>query len=377
MLRISDILKKVKARGKAKEQEKPQEKKTFKKSLKFDQPKPKSDTRDVKPEIQKAKPPTSASDQEKKVSPKPSLPESEASPVRIDEGTVTGVYKEAVSWAEQIMAPFIVEGEKLIKQANNLVEKNIDLLRKDADLLLRLFFQDYSVGKGYLYQHPVNVCILSLKMGLELNYNYTQLKQLGLAALLHDIGSAKFDELISQPRRLNSNEYNEIKNHPILSQDILKKFAQELNFEIFDVIRQEHERIDGSGYPYGLKGDEICADAKLIGLADVYEALLHSRPHRPKFGCLETIKMILSEKNVFEQKLIKCLINNLGIFPVGTLVKLNTKEIGIVITQTPQMPLRPVIDITHNSNEKKLEAPKRVDLAGNFAIYIKDCFVEL
>lgn len=292
----------------------------------------------------------------------------------IEDAQVLNVYERAISFVQGVMDPLDNGQKGSFILAEEIVNEFIRVLENDENQLLRLFFAEYFIEKGYIYQHSVNVCILCLKLAMVLNYDHAHLRQIGLAALVHDIGLINYDSLISRPARFNVNDFLEVKKHPILGKDILKKIALDLNFEIFDVVHQEHERIDGSGYPYGLKEKEICEYAKLIGVVDVYEAMNHARPYRKKIGHLKIIKDLISEKSKFEPKFLKTLIDNVGIFPLNTIIRLNTKEIAIVISQNPKMPLKPVISVTHDTHGQKLPQSKLIDLSKNFSIYIHDIY---
>jgi len=192
--------------------------------------------------------------------------------------------------------------------------------------------------------------------------------------LLHDVGLVKYDDLISQNKRFGVDEYNEVKKHPIAGRNIMEKIG-DINVEILDVISQEHERLDGSGYPYGLEEKDISEKARLIGLVDSYESMMHVRPYRNKFKSEEVIKFFTQHKVRFEYKFIKALIDLVGVFSITTPVNLNTREIGVVIKQNYQMPLKPVVNITHNAQGQKIDSPKAIDLASNFSIYIQESFI--
>ncbi len=373
MLKISDILKKAKKPEYSKE-------KTTKKitpaSEQAPVPEAPARMREAVPEVSAQKPVDAGEFWQKEKNEISAAKQENAQQPPADEQEVIIVYKEAVSLAQKIATPFTVDKQGLVKEVESIVDKLINFLKRDGTQLERLFFSEYFIEQVYVYQHLVNVCVLSLRLGMALHYSHERLHQIGIAAFLHDIGLLKFEELISQPRRFNTAEYNEIKKHPVVGRDILKQFAQDLDLEIFDVIVQEHERIDASGYPYGLKEKEICDGAKIVGLVDEYEAMVHARPYRAKLGYLEAVKEIIRRKKSFEYKCLKALIDLAGIFPVNAMVKLNTREAGIVIKQNQQMPLRPVINITHNVHGKKLAEPKLVDLAANFSVYIQDCIIE-
>jgi HD-GYP domain-containing protein (c-di-GMP phosphodiesterase class II) len=121
-----------------------------------------------------------------------------------------------------------------------------------------------------------------------------------------------------------------------------------------------------------LKGSQIAEQAQVVGLIDVYEALTHQRPYLNKHK-IEAIKSILGMKNAFDSKLVKVLIERVGIFPVGVFVRLSTKEIGIVVENNPKLPFRPIINIMFDTEGRRLKDPKVVNLADNSVIFIEEC----
>jgi HD-GYP domain-containing protein (c-di-GMP phosphodiesterase class II) len=287
-------------------------------------------------------------------------------------------YEETVFKARQFYRVDLDYELGFISGINALIEKIIDLLTTDNDKeLLRLCLTDYPKIEDYLYYHAANVSIISLEIGRGLGYERGRLIELGIAAFVHDIGIVKYLEIISQPRVLSKYEYSKVKEHPAMGLEILNNIAKGLSPAILDAVRQEHERLDGSGYPQGLEDDKICEYAQIIGLADVYEALLHPRPYRRKYTPLEAIETILDNKSAFAGSKIKALIESAGIFPVGTLVALNTKEVGAVIKDNPDLVLRPVVNVILDAYGNALKEPKQIDLAKNPMVYIEDCLESL
>jgi HD-GYP domain-containing protein (c-di-GMP phosphodiesterase class II) len=282
------------------------------------------------------------------------------------------IYSEALSKAKQIYRPGLEEALNFNLNINTLIEKIVNSVNTDNKALLKLCLTGYpSIGE-YLYGHVVNVCILAVDLGLGLSFEPSRLNELGTAGFLHDIGEIKYLDIINKDGKLTSNEYIKVKEHPQKSVDILSRFNKELSIKIIDAVRQEHERVDGSGYPSGLKDEQINEYAKIIGLADVYEAMTHQRTYRGRYTSWEAIKEILGNKNAFDARIIKILIERIGIFPVGTFVRLNTKEIASVIKDNKKIPLRPVVNIILDASGKKLEEPKQVDLSENSVIYIEE-----
>lgn len=286
-----------------------------------------------------------------------------------DEETLK-LYEETLVLMRELLKENInyesINSEEIVTQ----IKKIIDQLSLKNEKMLMLGFTKDSKRENYLLCHSINVCIYSVEIGLGLNYDKSRLMELGISALLHDIGMVKYSHLSNQPRKLSAKEYNEIKNHPREGMEILKKIRN-LPSVAIHVTYQYHERIDGSGYPKGLKGKSINEYAKIVGLADTYEALLHPRPYRNGFISSEAIQEILANKDAFEYKLIKILFEKIGVFPMGSLVELNTKEIGQVIKLNHEIPLRPVIKITYEADGKESKETRILDLTAHPTISVK------
>ena len=136
---------------------------------------------------------------------------------------------------------------------------------------------------------------------------------------------------------------------------------------------QEQEREDGSGYPHGLKGEQIHKYAKVVGLADMYESMTHARPFHRLRVPFEAVKEIMSaERGKFPNQILRGLIQGLSTFPVGSLVRMNSKEIARVTATNPASPLRPVVEILTGPMGDLLATPRRVDLAQNSLMFITD-----
>lgn len=252
------------------------------------------------------------------------------------------------------------------------VAKLVQILIINNDLLPLL---TSGGAEDYLGRHAVNVCILSIKIGIGLGFDKSRLKELGISAFLHDIGMTKYLDLASQPRKLTTKEYEKIKNHPVMSSELLKKAKGLPDIAIITTL-QQHERVDGSGYPYGLKGDYINTYAKIINLADTYEALTQTRTYRERYEPFGAMKEILSTKSCFDYQITKTFINMVGIFPVGSLVRLNTGEIGTVAGINRGYPTRPVLHIMYNSQSRKLDKIRVIDLKKQPVSYITECLKE-
>jgi HD-GYP domain-containing protein (c-di-GMP phosphodiesterase class II) len=222
-----------------------------------------------------------------------------------------------------------------------------------------------------LAAHSVNVCIYALVLGKGVNYSSKQLIELGITAILHDIGMVFIpQEIVEKNGKLTASEIEKIRKHPYYTYKILQTLGEKYSW-IAKVAYQEQEREGGQGYPRGLKGDEIHDYAKIIGIVDVYEALTHHRPQRKGYMPHEAVKLILgTQKELFSNEVKRLLLTKLSCFPLGSYVKLNSKAICKVVGINEDSPLRPTVEILFDSQRRKLSKKKVINLADAPLLYI-------
>ena len=208
----------------------------------------------------------------------------------------------------------------------------------------------------------VNVSILATKLGMGLGYQREALIGLALAGLLHDIGMLQVPgTILDNPGKLSDEDRARIRQHPEVSFQILSKLGSQYAW-LAQVVWQEHERSDGQGYPRGLKGDHIHEYARIIGLADIFDALMNPRPYRKRLLPHEAVReLLVAEKASFPNQIIKALVQQFTLFPLGTRVKLNTGELGVVSKLNQRYPLRPVLTI--DKGEAAGASPRTLDLS--------------
>jgi len=356
MVRMSDILKKIKER-----QEKAKEEKI---------PSQPTQEQVVKPQ------PPGVSKEEKPIRPQPKhevrISESVIGrPKLLDEEESLKLYEDTLALIKDIYDKAKVDKEMddddkaIISQVEKFV--NQQCLNNDNILCLINFVNE----DNFVYSHVINVCIISIEIGIGLRYDKTKLIELGVAAMVHDIGMVKYQDLYNKPSKLSRREYNEIKNHSSAGAKILKKFKN-ISKKSISVAEQEHERIDGSGYPNSLKANSISEYSKIIQVVDVYEAITHWRPHRSAINPSKALEQLIDSKDSFERKIMKILIERLTCpYPPCSYVKLSTGEKGIVIKRNLKFPLRPVIEIIYSADGEELKEAKTIDLAIHSTIYIE------
>jgi len=284
---------------------------------------------------------------------------------------------EADQWhakAEMELSPIVAavrQDQKFsLDGITQVVHGFVDSLSLGDHLLVKVISGERG---GLVISNMVNTAIMSIKIGMGLKYSREDLLRLGLAAILHDVGMCLIpDDILNKEGPLSPEERNLIKRHPEQGAQAIRRLGEDGAW-IADIMLQEHERLGGQGYPSGLKGAEIHEYAQIIGLADTFEALLHDRPHRKRFLPHEAVReLVVKEKASFPTRLLKCLIQQFSVFPLGTRVQLNTGEIGEVVELNPQYPLRPVVKVYMDPGRLALAEPRLQDLSKTSLMHITE-----
>jgi len=240
---------------------------------------------------------------------------------------------------------------------------------RDSDELLRKIL---SGRQGTpLVHHAINVAVLATKIGLGLKYETVSLNRLALSALVHDVGMMTIPEaVLAKAEPLTVQERMLIDRHPQQGFDLLMGLGSQYEW-LAVIVRQEHERWRGQGYPSQLNGSEIHEHALIIGLADVFDALISPRPYRKQLLPHHAVRELLVKgKETFPSELLKILVDQLSMYPLGTTVRLNTGEIGIVSKLNRQCPLRPELHVDHASGSGSIGPAKTIDLSQASAVHI-------
>ena len=281
------------------------------------------------------------------------------------EGLYTGIY----NFVEEVL-------DSLKRKKRFTIEKGFEIVKdivhteKAANILYGKAVQ----GKGIpdnLAAHSANVCIYSLLLGKGANYSDGQMTELGMTALLHDLGMIFVPKgIVDKKGKLTTSELIQIRKHPYYTYKILQTLGEKYSW-IAKVAYQEQERENGQGYPNGLKGDEIHDYAKIIGIVDVYEALTHHRPQRKGYMPHDAVKLILgTQKNLYSNEVKRLLLTKLSCFPLGSYIKLNSNAMCKVIEVYDDSPLRPTVEILFDSQKRKLPKRKIIKLSEAPLLYI-------
>lgn len=229
----------------------------------------------------------------------------------------------------------IAEMLPMIQDIVNSVIKN-----KDVELSMRNLWGHHE----YTYLHCVNVAILAVSVGIKMNLPMDDLNYLGTAGILHDIGKNKIPaELLDKPGKLTEEEYGILKMHPEYGYEMLTK-AQELNSVTRAGVLQHHERYDGSGYPRGLKGNEISLYARILAVADTYDAMTSDRAYREAYAPSEAVEYLMGNGNqLYDNIVIDTFVKCVTVYPIGSCVELNNGVQAIVLKNHQDCVLRPLI----------------------------------
>ena len=245
----------------------------------------------------------------------------------------------------------------------------------DNDLIELLYYSLVFEGdkESAMAEHAIEVTSFSLLVGVGMGYDKKRLLPLAMVAFLHDVGMYKITPAILRKKgTLSEREFEEIKRHPEISAGILSEFGDKFAW-LANLSLQIHERVDGTGYPRGLKEDKIHEFAFIIGLVDMYSAMIKDRPYRGRIEKTRAMKSIISSsKGKFPAKILKVFLNQISLFPVGSHVKLNDRSAGRVISTNPEFPLKPIVEILYDHVGNKLKTPRIVDLSQQPLLYITE-----
>lgn len=245
----------------------------------------------------------------------------------------------------------------------------INLIKENNNIFLFLYGLDE--GKNYLMYHSVNVTFYALLIGLGLKYTGAKLRELGFGTLLIDAGMSKIPVYITHKQSaLTDQELNLIKTHPIHGYKALRELGK-VREAIATVSLQHHEQYDGSGYPRGIKGTMIQEYSRIAAIADSYEAQIVNRSYREKHLFYHAMKeLIASGINKFDPVILRVFLSQMSVYPIGSIVKLNDKSIGIVIGSVTAKPLRPIVKLIYDSRRDRINETVIINLPEETSLYI-------
>lgn len=218
----------------------------------------------------------------------------------------------------------------------------------------------------YTFQHSVSVSALAVAFGKVLNMPREEIKELAMGGLLHDVGKAKVPgRILNKPGKLDDAEFSVMKHHATDTADLLNNVTG-ISEIAFNAASQHHERYDGTGYPLRLKGDEISLHGQMLAIVDVYDAITSIRVYHKGMPPTEALRKMYEWSGAhFNPKLVQAFIKGIGIYPAGSLVRLDSEQLGIVRKVMPDNLLQPVVQLIYDCKKHCAIYPLTVDLSAS------------
>jgi hypothetical protein len=252
-----------------------------------------------------------------------------------------------------------------------LIDRAVTSLERSPDLFWVANNPAAPPGVDYLAFHQPRVAVMAIRIGVNVGYEPRRLRTLGLAGCLIDVGLWQMpDTLLRRLDSLAGEELAAYRGHPRVSAEIVRRWNPR-DEHIVQAVLEHHEREQGQGFPQGLAAAALSPEAKVVGLADTYTSLTLPPSARPRLRPHEAVREIVKSRHeTFPSALIKALLSEISVFPPGTVVRLNTEEIGRVVAVNRNHPLRPRIEVVADSRGNRLLTPKVIDLSESPFLYV-------
>lgn len=246
--------------------------------------------------------------------------------------------------------------------AGELVDEISSSVMRNPGALISL--ARLKTADDYTYMHSVAVCALMVALARQLDFDEAQTKEAGLSGLLHDLGKALMPmEVLNKPGKLTDEEFRIIKSHPVEGHRLLVDGGT-VGAVALDVCLHHHEKIDGSGYPHRLTGEHISVFAKMGAVCDVYDAITSNRPYKAGWDPAESIRKMTEWCNGhFDARIFQAFVKSIGIYPVGSLVRLTSGRLAVVIEQSEKSLLTPRVKAFFSTKSMVYVPPEVIDLA--------------
>ena len=249
--------------------------------------------------------------------------------------------------------------DKTTQKMTSIVDTLINQIQSNDQMLTLM--SDIFISDDYLFEHSVDVTIYTIALANELKLSNDQIREIGLGALLHDIGKVFIPEgILKKTSQLTAGEFETIKTHPELGFEYLRK--TDFPLLVAHCAYQHHERLNGSGYPRGLIGDEIHTYGKILAIADVFSAVTSDRVYREAMLPQEGLEILYAGSGtLFDQEMIRIFRDSITVYPNGVTVELNNGAHAIVVKQNNKLPNRPIVRVF--SHHDQVVKPYDLDLA--------------
>jgi HD-GYP domain-containing protein (c-di-GMP phosphodiesterase class II) len=272
------------------------------------------------------------------------------------------IKKEAKETVQNILDDVRLGKQIETEKVECLVDKMLESILRNPDALISL--SRLREVDEYTYVHSMAVCTLMISFGSHLDYEPQILRDVGIGAMLHDIGKMRVpQEILTKRNGLSDDEYRQIKEHVVFSRNILEETKGISQTSIL-LASQHHERVDGTGYPQGLEGRQTSEFGQAAAIADVYDAMTSKRCYQRKYEPTEVLKKLFEwSENQYNKNLVQHFIRNVGIYPIGVLVRMQSGLLGVVLNHGEKNLLHPVVRVVYDTNKDRALIPYDVDLS--------------
>lgn len=288
--------------------------------------------------------------------------ESSATELGSEQAHASRIRTEATSIIQALMDDIRVGRSLEIGRASPLLERMTESIFRNPDALMGL--QRIRRADRYTFEHSVNVAVLLLAFARSLDQDYDTIQEIGLGGLLHDIGKSLISqEIINKPGRLTRQEFEIMKRHASDGAQILSQ-ARQIPPPALKIVAEHHERIDGSGYPNNKANGEISLFGRMASIVDVYDAITSDRAYHRGVEPSEALRKLLEwSSHHFEPKLVHQFIRCVGIYPVGTLVRLSSDRVAAVVESSREGLLNPVVRVCFDLRRQRSVTPFDLNLS--------------
>jgi len=262
---------------------------------------------------------------------------------------------------------------KIISNLSQHKTVNITQVKESTDAIVESIFRNQDalacmtrlrIKDEYLVEHSLNVSILMTVFAKHLGFERDVIEQLAIGAFLHDIGKVLVpEEILHKPGKLTAKEYEVMKSHVTFGLEVLND-SPDLSELVIEVVQQHHERLDGTGYPKQLNEQQISQYGRMIAIVDSYDAMTAERVYKAGMQPIQAFKILMKEApNSYDHKLVEQFVNCIGIYPVGTLVKLTSGKLGLISRLNKGQPLQPAVRVFYNTRLNQAIAMEEIDLS--------------
>ncbi|KZL94119.1 HD-GYP domain-containing protein [Clostridium magnum] len=282
--------------------------------------------------------------------------------VEVEDESISRLKQHTMESMSKIMKnTAIIADKKAMGEYVKTVEDLISYISENKEITKSLY--DIQTHSNSNYVHSISVCIISAIIGQGMRMDSSAIKELGVAAILHDIGKTQLPKkIIEKQGSLTGEELNQYKEHPYLGAMLLKKNIR-MSDNIIKGVQQHHERVDGKGYPYGLTGKSINRFARVICVSDVYDTITNSKDYKKAFSPNDAYELILAGSGtIFDEEVVQSFRKSFSVYPLGCCVKLSDRVEGYVVRQNQNFPDRPVIRVIQDIETKEDIDPYEIDL---------------